>query len=251
MMNKLFFFFLLIVLFYLLEFFFFYNDPKKINRKKHFKVNILFSIVSYIFLKFLLFIIVYFNIDFFSFKLFTLPNHLSFLYFIILDFFIYLQHVLSHRLDWFWALHKVHHADHFLDTSSGLRFHPLEIVVSYFYKMLVVIIIGVPKEVFVLYEIMLSAMALFNHSNIKIPHFIDKYLRLILVTPSFHYVHHSTENDEMNSHYGNTLSIWDRIFRTYKRDSLDSDHIVIGLKNVSKKKADSFKEMLLFPLGRD
>lgn len=250
-MNRIILLSLLTMTLYSLEYLFKFRDDSNENRWKHSLTNFLFVALSSILIRALLFVLVYFNIDFFSLKLFTLPNYLNFLYFIILDFFIYLQHVLSHRLDWFWALHKVHHADHFLDTSSGLRFHPLEIVVSYLYKMLVVIIIGVPKEVFVLYEIMLSAMALFNHSNIKIPHALDKYLRLILVTPSFHYVHHSTENDEMNSHYGNTLSIWDRIFRTYKRDSLDSDHIVIGLKNVSKKRADSFKEMLLFPLGRN
>ena len=98
---------------------------------------------------------------------------------------------------------------------------------------------------------MLSSLALFNHSNIRIPKVVDKYLRLVIVTPSFHFVHHSKENHEMNSHFGNTLSIWDRLFKTYRRDSLDNENQDFGLKDVDIADSESLKKMLLFPLSRD
>ena len=253
-MNRLIFLGLFTLLLYFLENFFRFKTYPLKNRVGHTLTNLSMALVSNILLKSVLFLLTLYSIDFFSFNLLKLPKGLNFLYLIILDFLIYIQHILSHRLNWFWSFHKVHHADHFLDTSSGLRFHPLEILISYFYKMFFVVLLGVNKEVFVIYEIMLTSFALFNHSNIEIPMKVERYLNLVFATPNFHRVHHSKENSLMNSHYGNTLSIWDRLCKTYYKDELDLVKLKkqsIGLNHIEETRADSIKEMLTFPLSRD
>ncbi len=250
-MNKMTFLIILILFLYSVEFFLSYRRNIPGDRKKHLLTNFLMVMVSSVSVRAVIYFIVFFEIDIYSFNTLRLPENMHFLYLIILDFFIYIQHVLSHRWNWFWAFHKVHHADHFLDTSSGVRFHPGEILISYFYKIGLVILLGIPKDIFLIYELMLSSLALFNHSNIRIPKVVDKYLRLVIVTPSFHFVHHSKENHEMNSHFGNTLSIWDRLFKTYRKDSLDNENQDFGLKDVDIADSESLRKMLLFPLSRD
>ncbi|MEL6365442.1 MAG: sterol desaturase family protein [Pseudomonadota bacterium] len=138
--------------------------------------------------------------------------------FLLLDLALWAQHVATHRVPALWALHKVHHADRDLDATSGLRFHPVEIVLSMIYKIAVVAALGAPAEVVVLFEIALNAAAIFNHANVRLPKAVDAALRTLIVTPDFHRVHHSTRPEETNSNYGFFLSVWDRLFRVYRAE---------------------------------
>ncbi len=134
---------------------------------------------------------------------------------ILLDAAIYLQHWASHKLPILWRFHQVHHADRDIDVTTALRFHPIEILLSMLYKLLLVFILGPAALAVLLFEVILNASAMFNHSNMKIPLFVDKWLRRMIITPDMHRVHHSVYPVETNSNYGFFLSIWDRLFRTY------------------------------------
>ncbi|MCT4641085.1 MAG: sterol desaturase family protein [Bacteriovoracaceae bacterium] len=149
---------------------------------------------------------------------------------IIFDFFIYLQHVLSHKINFLWRFHKVHHSDREMGTTSGFRFHPIEIIMSGFYKVALIFIFRPSVEGYIIYEITLSSFALFNHSNIRINSKLDKLLKIFLVTPSFHFPHHDTEHKNMNSNYGNIFSTWDKLFRTYTTNKVSS----FGIKEYNK-----------------
>lgn len=135
---------------------------------------------------------------------------------ILFDLIIYWQHVASHHMSILWQFHQVHHADHDLDASSGLRFHPVEIAFSMIIKCIAVLALGATPESIILFEIILNSCAIFNHSNLKIPAPLDSILRMVLVTPDMHRVHHSIHRDETNSNYGFSIPWWDRIFLTYK-----------------------------------
>jgi len=132
---------------------------------------------------------------------------------ILLDLIIYWQHRLFHVVPMFWRLHKVHHSDNAIDASTALRFHPVEIVLSILIKLAAIILFGIPVLAIVIFEILLNATALFNHSNINIP--FDKVLRWFIVTPDMHRVHHSVIVGETNSNYGFNVPWWDRIFGSY------------------------------------
>ena len=134
---------------------------------------------------------------------------------IAMDFVVYLQHVLVHAVPGLWRLHRVHHADLDYDVTTGARFHPIEIVLSMLIKFATIIVIGPPVVAVVLFEVILNAMAMFNHGNVGLPPALDKVLRFFVVTPDMHRVHHSTEDNETNSNFGFNLSIWDRAFGTY------------------------------------
>lgn len=150
---------------------------------------------------------------------------------ILLDLVIYGQHVAFHHVPVLWRLHRVHHADTEIDVTTALRFHPIEIVVSMGIKFAAVAAIGAPAEAVLLFEIILNACAMFNHGNIYLPPGIDRTLRCILVTPDMHRVHHSTITHETNSNYGFNISLWDRLFRTY-RPQPEAGHqgMTIGLR---------------------
>ena len=135
---------------------------------------------------------------------------------ILFDLIIYWQHVASHHMPILWQFHQVHHADHDLDASSGLRFHPVEIAFSMIIKCIAVLALGATPESIILFEIILNSCAIFNHSNLKIPAPLDSILRLVLVTPDMHRVHHSIHRDETKRNYGFSLPLWDRCFFTYK-----------------------------------
>ncbi len=139
----------------------------------------------------------------------------------LLDLIIYWQHVASHHVPILWRFHQVHHADHDLDASSGLRFHPLEIALSMAIKCLAVLLLGAPPESVVLFEIVLNSCAVFNHSNVRIPLGLDRVLRMLVVTPDMHRVHHSIHSDETNSNYGFNIPWWDRLFGTYRSQPRD------------------------------
>jgi len=132
-----------------------------------------------------------------------------------LDLAIWAQHLASHKVPLFWQLHQVHHADRDIDVTTAVRFHPVEIALSMLWKIVVVVPLGAPPLAVFLFEVILNACAMFNHANIALPAWLDRGLRLVLVTPDMHRVHHSVIRREHNSNYGFNLSLWDRLFRTY------------------------------------
>ncbi len=134
---------------------------------------------------------------------------------VAMDFIIYLQHVLVHAVPALWRLHRVHHADLDFDVTTGARFHPIEIILSMLIKFATIVVLGPPIVAVVVFEVVLNAMAMFNHGNVHLPPRLDGVLRLFVVTPDMHRVHHSIEDNETNSNFGFNLSIWDRIFGTY------------------------------------
>ncbi len=137
---------------------------------------------------------------------------------ILLDLAIYLQHVLVHAVPVLWRLHRMHHADLELDVTSGARFHPIEILLSMALKMMVIVALGPPAVAVLVFEVLLNATAMFNHSNVHIPERLDRVLRLFLVTPDMHRIHHSVVARETNSNFGFNLSWWDRLLGTYRAD---------------------------------
>ncbi len=134
---------------------------------------------------------------------------------VALDFAIYLQHVLFHAVPALARLHQVHHADPDFDTTTGIRFHPIEIVLSMLIKYAAIAVIGASPLAVLLFELLLNVTSLFNHGNVRIPGRIDRAVRALLVTPDMHRVHHSVVAAERNSNYGFCLSIWDRLFGSY------------------------------------
>ncbi|QPJ62583.1 MAG: sterol desaturase family protein [Candidatus Nitronauta litoralis] len=168
---------------------------------------------------------------------------------IVLDFSIYWQHVLVHTVPLFWRFHIVHHSDLDLDVSSGFRFHPLEIVFSMLYKMLVVLLLGPSVIGVVVFEAILNGMAQFSHSNITLPLGLDRALRYLLVTPDMHRIHHSVERDETDSNYGFNLSIWDRWFGTYNdHGRKPQPEIDIGVPQFRKPNEVSFGKLISMPV---
>jgi len=149
---------------------------------------------------------------------------------VILDAAIYLQHVMFHAVPLFWRLHRVHHADLDFDVTTGSRFHPVEILLSMLIKFAVIVLLGPPVVAVVVFEVLLNATAMFNHSNVRLPLALDALLRRLIVTPDMHRVHHSHLDHETNSNFGFNLSIWDRLFGTY-RDQPEEGHdgMVIGI----------------------
>jgi sterol desaturase/sphingolipid hydroxylase (fatty acid hydroxylase superfamily) len=130
---------------------------------------------------------------------------------IILDLVIYLQHVMFHAVPALWRLHRMHHADLDFDVTTGLRFHPIEIVLSMGIKLAMVLVLGPPAVAVLIFEVLLNATAMFNHSNVRLPLVVDRVLRLVMVTPDMHRVHHSILPEETNSNFGFNLPWWDLI----------------------------------------
>jgi len=135
---------------------------------------------------------------------------------VAMDLVIYLQHVMIHAVPVLWRLHRVHHADLDYDVTTGARFHPLEIILSMMIKFATIMVLGPPVVAVVIFEVLLNATAMFNHSNVRLPGDLDRLLRWFLVTPDMHRVHHSVEEDETNSNFGFSLPWWDRLFGTYR-----------------------------------
>ncbi|HFD81499.1 MAG TPA: sterol desaturase family protein [Gammaproteobacteria bacterium] len=151
---------------------------------------------------------------------------------VILDFFVWLQHVMVHAVPLLWRLHRVHHADLDYDVTTGARFHTLEILLSMLIKFAVIALLGPPLVAVVIFEVLLNATAMFTHGNVRLPQGFDRWLRLIVVTPDMHRVHHSIEDDETNSNFGFNLPWWDRLFGTY-RDQPRAGHegMTIGIRS--------------------
>lgn len=171
---------------------------------------------------------------------------------IFLDAIIYMQHLMFHAVPLLWRLHKVHHADPDYDVTTGARFHTIEILLSMLIKMATILLLGPSVAAVILFEVILNGMAMFNHGNYRLPIGLDKVLRCIVVTPDMHRVHHSVISYEANSNFGFNLSIWDRIFGTYKAQP-DEGHqnMDIGIYgDLSDQKTINLFGMLLLPFSR-
>lgn len=147
---------------------------------------------------------------------------------VILDLVIYGQHVMFHHMPMLWRLHRMHHADLDIDVTTGARFHTIEILASMGIKLVVVAALGAPAMGVLIFEVVLNATAMFNHANVRLPESLDRVLRLVLVTPDMHRVHHSILRRETDSNFGFNLPWWDRLFGTY-RDQPEAGHIAMTI----------------------
>jgi sterol desaturase/sphingolipid hydroxylase (fatty acid hydroxylase superfamily) len=168
---------------------------------------------------------------------------------LLLDLAIYWQHRLFHRIPLFWRLHRVHHSDVAFDVSTGVRFHPLEIAASMLVKLGLVVVLGPPALAVLLFELLLSLGSLFTHSDFALPQRFDRRLRWLLVTPSMHRIHHSTWRPETDSNYGFHLSIWDRLFRSYRTAPRAAEATMpIGLEQFRQPADQTLLQLLVQPL---
>ncbi|HMQ11037.1 MAG TPA: sterol desaturase family protein [Oligoflexia bacterium] len=248
---RLFIFLLGLIVFSSLEFFFPYR-LRSLKRRERWPANILMALSANFLIKLLLptgliFFSLYaaeHKIGFFN---NTKINPIVQLFFslLILDFGIYVQHIVFHKVPLFWRFHKVHHADIDLDASSALRFHPLEIIVSLLYKGIIVIALGISVQAVLIFEILLNFMAMFNHANIHIPKKIERLLRFFIVTPQMHIVHHSIDRKQSDTNYGFNLSIWDKLFKTYQAQFKNDTSI--GLSYYRKASEHRFIKILFLP----
>jgi len=170
---------------------------------------------------------------------------------LVLDLAIWAQHLASHKIPILWRLHKVHHADRDIDVTTAVRFHPIEIALSMLWKIVVVVPLGASPLAVFLFEVILNGCAMFNHANIALPKWLDRALRLFLVTPDMHRVHHSVRRREHDSNYGFNLSLWDRVFRTYTAQP-EGGHqgMRIGLEPYQSEEPSRFGWSLWLPFMR-
>ncbi len=168
--------------------------------------------------------------------------------FIVLDFAVWLEHVVSHKIPILWRIHRMHHSDEGFDLTTALRFHPLEIVLSMVWKAAIVVVLGAPAVAVLIFEIVLNGSAMFNHSNYYLPKPVDRLLRLVLVTPDMHRVHHSSDHRETDTNYGFNFPFWDRIFGTYcDQPRLGHGGIDIGLREYSGQNTSNLLWALAVP----
>ena len=170
---------------------------------------------------------------------------------VLLDLAIWAQHLASHKIPVLWRLHKVHHADRDIDVTTAVRFHPIEIGLSMLWKIVVVLVLGAPPLAVFLFEVILNACAMFNHANVALPGWADAILRLVVVTPDMHRVHHSVRRREHDSNYGFNLSLWDRLFRTYTAQP-EGGHqgMTIGLNTYQTEEPSKLGWSLVLPFRR-
>lgn len=236
----------------LLEFFYSYRE-RRFSRFKRWPSNLVIGLIDIVVLR------VMFPLGFIGVAEWGKINHIGLLYFlnlnsisssilgfILLDLAIYFQHVYSHKWTFFWRFHRVHHTDLDLDVTTAVRFHPIEILYSGVLKILLILLFGISPEVVLFFEIVLSSMAMFNHSNLYIPDKLEKILRLFFVTPQMHIVHHSVERFETDTNYGFNFSCWDFIFKTYRAAFSSSGKIgQTGFENIEEQGA---VKLLIQPL---
>ena len=165
-----------------------------------------------------------------------------------LDLIIYGQHVLFHSIPLLWRLHMMHHADLDIDVTTGLRFHPVEIILSMGIKLVAIFLVGPPVLAVILFEILLNATSMFNHGNIRMPADLDRLLRLFVVTPDMHRVHHSVIIVETNSNFGFNLPWWDRLFGTYRaQPAAGHNDMALGLSQFRDPKRLSLPWLIILP----
>jgi len=182
-----------------------------------------------------------------------LPEFATFLIsLILLDLAIYIQHVIFHKVPFLWRFHRVHHADTGFDVTTGVRFHPGEIVFSMLYKLTIVLFLGPSAAAVLMFEVLLSSSSLFTHANARLPRNMDSLLRWFIVTPDMHRIHHSDQTDEALTNFGFNLSLWDRLFGTYRANP-NYNHVdmKIGTQNIPAKKASSIWHMLILPVYKN
>lgn len=171
---------------------------------------------------------------------------------LLLDLTIYGQHVAFHAVPLLWRLHRMHHADLEFDVTTGLRFHPGEIVVSMLVKLLAIVVFGALPIVVLAFEVVLNATSIFNHGNVRLPPRLDRVLRLLVVTPDMHRVHHSIDRRETDSNFGFNVPWWDRLFGTYRaQPALGHDRMTLGIDLFREERELWLDRMLLQPLRRD
>ena len=177
------------------------------------------------------------------------PGWLVFLLsFLALDLSRYLQHALLHRVSLLWRLHRVHHSDSDYDCTTGLRFHPLEALFTISVQLAVVVALGAPPMVVLMYEGIFTLVAMFSHGNIRIPETLDLWLRKVLVTPDMHRVHHSVIQREMNSNFGAVFPWWDWLFATYRAQPARGHHgMTLGLAELRGQRCVNFAWLLVLP----
>lgn len=171
--------------------------------------------------------------------------------FIVLDLAIYWQHRLFHQFGILWRLHRVHHTDRHIDVTTAIRFHPIEIVLSLLFKSVIIILIGAPAIAVFIFELSLNLLPMFNHSNIRLPSAIDRWLRLLIVTPDMHRVHHSQIKRETNSNYCFCLPWWDYLFQSYRAQP-EAGHqaMKIGLEEFNGSETILLHKLLQLPFRR-
>jgi sterol desaturase/sphingolipid hydroxylase (fatty acid hydroxylase superfamily) len=168
---------------------------------------------------------------------------------LLLDLAIYWQHRVFHRVPAFWRLHRMHHSDLDFDASTGVRFHPLEILLSMLIKLAVVAVLGAAAVAVLVFEVLLNASSLFEHANLRIPASVDRRLRWLLVTPDMHRVHHSIHGDEYNRNFGFNFPWWDRLFGSYRAQPRDGHlAMTIGLRQFRAAPDQRLDRLLLQPL---
>jgi sterol desaturase/sphingolipid hydroxylase (fatty acid hydroxylase superfamily) len=165
---------------------------------------------------------------------------------VCMDFLIYLQHVAFHQFGYLWRLHQVHHTDTHLDTSTGIRFHPLEIGISLLYKGICIILLGASLEAVFVFEVLLNGFSLWSHANIDVRSKLDRVLRALWVTPNMHRIHHSVDPRETHQNFGFCLSIWDRVCKTYKSD-FEVEGTDLGLPTHRDAKEQKIFKLLVQP----
>jgi len=182
---------------------------------------------------------------------FPLPFGLSvILSVVLLDLAIYLQHVMFHAVPVLWRFHMVHHADQDFDLTTGIRFHPIEIILSIVIKFGVIAALGPPPAAVFLFAVILNATSMFNHGNVRLPIRIDRWLRWILVTPDMHRVHHSVEVDESNSNFGFNLPWWDRLFGTYcPQPRAGHDKMLLGVEHLLQPEPRGLFGLIALPFA--
>ena len=245
-----------LILFYLFELYFSKFKRNKITYKRWF-INFAFVIINTILLRIIFPIlatglaIICNKNNIGIFNILNIPFILEFfLAFIILDFGIWFQHLIFHKVKFLWNFHKIHHSDEEVDFTTGIRFHPGEIIISMLYKMFLVVLIGPAIALVIIFEVILNATSLFNHSNINIPYYLDNFLRKIIVTPNMHRIHHSAEERETNSNFGFNFSIWDKFFGTYIAKPKFNEKFVIGLNEFNSSTKKGLLFLLINPLHK-
>lgn len=168
---------------------------------------------------------------------------------VLLDLLIYFQHRLFHAVPALWRLHRVHHADTEMDATTGLRFHPVEILLSVFIKMGAAVALGAPPEGILLFEILLNASSMFEHAAITLPPRLDAALRRVIITPSLHRIHHSERREETDSNFGFNLSLWDQWFGTLRREHQGA--LRLGIGAYGQARDQRLDQLLLQPVRPD
>jgi sterol desaturase/sphingolipid hydroxylase (fatty acid hydroxylase superfamily) len=166
--------------------------------------------------------------------------------FLLFDIWMYYWHLLNHRVGFLWRFHRAHHADIAMDTTTALRFHPGELVLSSFIRLPVLTLIGMRFDDLVIFETVLNVSTLFHHSNLNVPEKWDRVLRVLVVTPNMHRVHHSVVREETNSNYTSILSVWDRLARTFSMRK-DPRAIVLGLPNFREERYQRLRGFMVTP----